>query len=76
MNPATDDRERRYLKRVSKKPPIHQILRGRPGQIIEASDRIYRVTANGNFVRGYISVADGKFYPQKRERNHQRKGSA
>lgn len=49
------------------------ILRGKPGQIIKATDRIYRVTANGNFVRGYISAADNQFHQQVRVRNHQRR---
>lgn len=66
-------RERCYSRRVSKKPPIHQILRGRAGSIINATDRIYYVTANGNFVRGYISQGDGKFHQKRRVRNHQRR---
>lgn len=62
-------RLRRYEKR-SIGSAHSRILRGKPGQIVKASDRIYRVTSDGNFLRGYISKADDKFYPQKRVRNH------
>lgn len=60
-------------KRVIRRKRLYPIRRltGRAGQIVKASDRLYRVTANGNLVRGYISTADNKFHVQRRVRNHE-----
>lgn len=60
------------LPRRKQKNPRRFIL-GKAGQILKASDRLYRMTANGNFERGYISAADNKFHRQIRVRNHQRR---